>query len=259
MFGFLFQSALADFLRSRRLAPWLAVLIAVSLVGVAWKYVTPRATTAEVYTQVASILLFRILALMSALFTTAIVSQEVEQRTISYLLTRPIPRRNLLIARYLASVAVVVALGAFGTVALSVGVFGTHFLSNEFLVKDIVAIVFGAFAYGAVFLLVSLLINRAMIVCLLYAFGWETAIPNMPGELYYTSIFSYVQAIAEHPSSTVANRGPNLLGMLSGELGLNTLTRGTAITALVVLTVAAASLSAWWFTHFEYVPREDAE
>lgn len=260
MFGFLFKSALVDFTRPRRLMPWVLVILAVGAMGVAWKFIMPRATPAEVYAQVSSVLLFRILALTSALFTTAIVSQEVEQRTISYLLTRPIKRRELLLARYLASVIVVIGLGIFGAVALSVSTHGPSFAGNPYLTKDILGMVFGAFAYGGVFLLASLILNRAMLVCLLYAFGWETLIPNMPGNLYYTSIYSYIQTISQHPPGSSMTGGSNpIVGMLSGSLGLNTLTSSTAYVVLGALTVGTTLLAAWWFTQFEYVPREDAE
>jgi ABC-2 type transport system permease protein len=256
MFAFLYLSALKDFVRPRRIVAWVIVLLGVGLIGVAWKTITPKTPLIEVYGQLSGVLLFRILALSSAIFTTAIVSQEVEQRTISYLLTRPILRRDLLLARYLASVTVVFALGVFGILCLSVGVFGSKFASNPLIAKDALAMAFGGFAYGGFFLLISLLVNRAMLVCLLYSFGWETAIPNMPGELYYTSIYSYTQAIAQHPSSTGGNP---LLGMLSGEFGINTLSRSTAMIGLSFVAVLCCLVSAWWFTRFEYVPREDAE
>ncbi|HMS56341.1 MAG TPA: ABC transporter permease [Fimbriimonadaceae bacterium] len=256
MFAFLFTSALKDFARARRIIPWIIVLVGVGAIGVAWKSLDTSRAMDEVYGELSSVLLFRILALCSAIFTTAIVSQEVEQKTISYLLTRPIKRRDLLLARYAAACVVVFGLGIFGAISLSIGVYGSNFASNPILMRDVMGMAFGTAAYGAVFLLVSLFINRAMLVCLLYAFGWETAIPNMPGELYYTSIFSYTQAIAQHPSAPGGNA---LLGLLSGEMGINTLSKSTAMTGLAVFSVLCCALAAWWFTQFEYVPREDAE
>ncbi len=38
-----------------------------------------------------------------------------------------------------------------------------------------------------------------MIICLLYLIGWEGLVPNMPGTMYYLSIFSHLQAVAQHP------------------------------------------------------------
>lgn len=260
MFLFLFRSSLADFTRPRRLLPWILVLLALGLMGIGWKFIDPRSTPSDLYAQVSSVLLFRVVALMSALFTTAIISQEVEQRTISYLLTRPIARRDLILARFLASVVVVVGLGFFGSLAISAATFGGNIFANPHLWKDLQAMIFAAFAYGGAFLLISLLVNRSMLICLLYAFGWETMIPNMQGNLYYTSIFSHMQTIAQHPAGSGNVGGGNpLVGFLSGSMGVNTLTSNTAMTTLVLITIFTAVVSAWWFNNFEYVPREDAE
>lgn len=254
---FLFSSAFKEFTRTKRLLPWVVVLALVGGIAMSWRSLSAHATQSEVYADVVSILVFRIVALMSAIFTTAIISQEVELKTISYLLTRPIPRPKLLLARFAASVVVVFGLGVFGLVAASIGVMGSAGLSNPILYRDIMAVGVGSIAYGGLFLLVSLLINRAMIVCLLFAFGWETAVPNMPGEIYYTSVFSYMQAIAQHPSTNSA--GGNFLNLLAGSLGVNSLTPSSAYMVMGILSTGCILLAAWWFSNFEYVPREDAE
>ena len=201
-------------------------------------------------------MVFRILPLASAIFTTAIVSQEVEQKTIVYLLTRTIPRAKLLLLRFLASVVVVFAVSVLAALAVSFGVFKGGALSNPLFFKDLLAIGLGAFGYGALFLFVSLLFNRAMLICLLFAFGWETSVPNMPGSMSKLSIVSYVQAIAEHPAAGSSNK---LIALASGTLGTNDITKQAGITALLLVTAVGVILSAQWFTRFEFVPREDAE
>jgi ABC-2 type transport system permease protein len=219
-----------------------------------WSVLQSSATTEDAYSNVSAIFVYHILALASAIFTTAIISQEIEQKTIVYLLTRPVPRWKLLLLRYLASAIVVSLIGILCAVFASVGSY--HGLaSNPLLLKDCAALIMGAFAYGALFLVVSLMFNRAMIICLLFAFGWETAVPNMPGQMYYLSIYSYLQGIAQHPSA-----GNNkLLALLVGGAGDNTLTAGISYGVMVAFVVALAVLGAWWFTNFEYLPREDAE
>jgi len=256
MEAYIFTSSLKEFTRAKRILPWLALCILAALLAMVWQRLSPDSTAGERYASVSSMIVFRMVALVSAIFATAIVSQEVEQKTIVYLLTRPVPRWKLVIFRFLAGALVVAAIGAVGSICASLGAFGGHFLSNDLLLKDIFAMTFGAFAYGALFLFVSLLFNRAMIICLIYAFGIETALPNLPGDISRLSIYSYLQAIAEHPSTSSPSQGLNLA---AGDLGLNTLTSGAAIISLIFLIVACLGLSAYWFTKFEYVPREDAE
>ena len=253
---YLVVQALKEFLRVKRLFPWLLLLAFTFGLGLLWRSLSPGSKLEDQYSQVSSILVFRMLALASAIYTTAIVGQEVEQRTIVYLLTRPIPRWKLLLTRYLASVVVVAGIGILSAWILSVAVYHGSGLGNPLLAKDVEALCVGALAYGAFFLFVSLTLNRSMLVCLLFIFGWETSVPNMPGELYRLSIFSYLQAIAEHPQVSL---GRSLASFVSGSLGTNVVSSGTALTTMIVLIVVGLGASAWWFTNFEYVPREDAE
>ncbi|HSI72814.1 MAG TPA: ABC transporter permease subunit [Fimbriimonas sp.] len=251
----IFGQALREYLRPRRVIPWIMLGLICALLAYSWKFLEPKSDALHQYANVSSMLVFRIVALASAIFTTAIISQEVEQRTIVYLLTRPVARWKLLLIRYLASVLVVAVLGILAALFTSFGAFKT-LGGNELLSKDILALVVGAFAYGALFLFVSLLFNRAMLVCLLFAFGWETSVPNMPGEMGRLSILTHLQAIAEHPNTQDQSK---LLGLATGALGTNTISASSAWGVLGFITLICLGLSAWWFTHFEYVPREDAE
>jgi ABC-2 type transport system permease protein len=249
-----FFQALREYLRPKRVLPWIVLALACAGLAYSWRYFQPDSSLTERYSNVALMLVFRMLALISAIFTTAIVSQEVEQRTIVYLLTRPIPRWRLLLIRYAASVIVVGFVGLFAITTTSFGAFG-GITNNPLFWNDVQAIIVGAVAYGALFLLFSLLFNRAMLVCLLFAFGWETAVPNMRGFMDQLSIVSHLQAISQHPQPD----DPNLLQFLQGTLGTNTISAQSAFGVMGIFTVVLLGICAWWFSHFEYVPREDAE
>jgi ABC-2 type transport system permease protein len=251
----IFGQAIGEYLRAKRVIPWILLGAVCGLLAWLWHFLEPDSSASTQYANVSAMLIFRLLALASAIFTTAIVSQEVEQRTIVYLLTRPVPRWKLLVVRYLASVVIVSLLGIASAVFATGGAF--HGLAgNALLGNDIVALIAGAFAYGALFLFISLIFNRSMLVCLLFAFGWETSVPNMPGSMYNLSILSHLQALAQHPEDAEKNK---VLGLASGTLATNTISPERAWVVLGILTVGLVVLSAWWFTNFEYVPREDAE
>lgn len=253
---YLYTSALRDFLRPRRVVGWLLVSVVLGLGAMQWSSMMRGPDAASEYGQITSILTFRLLALASAVFSTAVIAQEVEQKTIVYLLTRPVPRWRLLLGRTLASITAVWLVSIVACVAVSVGVFGgSAGLTNPALGRDLLTLGIGAAAYGGLFVFFSLILNRSMLVCLIYAFGWETATPNMGGYLYYLSIYSHLQAIAGHPQPETQFRA---MSALSGALGGNTIAASTALPALIGFVVFALGLSMWWFTRFEYVPREDA-
>lgn len=253
MEAYIFSSSLREFVRVRRILPWIVVIVAITALAVVYHRVSPTTSPRDAYVLLSATLVFRILALSAAIFSTAIVAQEVEQRTIVYLLTRPVPRWKLLIFRTLAGIVVVFVLSCLLAVAVSYATYGP---GNALLWRDIKALAVGSAAYMALFVFVSLLMNRSMIVCLLFAFVWETSVPNMPGDLYRLTISSYLTSIAERPAPQTTS---GILDALGGMLGINTIPLATAWIAVVLLTVCCLGGGALWFGKFEYMAREDAE
>ena len=253
----IFLQAIGDYTRFRRLVPWVLLIAFAAFVAFIWALMNKESSASDRYSAVSYMLVFRILGLSAALFATANVSAEVEQRTIVYLLTRPVPRWLLLVTRYFAAVTVVAVISVVAAFAVSLAAYGGHPLGNSLLGKDILALVLGSFAYSGAFVLVSVVFpSRAMIISLLYVFGWEWLVPNMPGRMYELSIFSHLQAIAQHPTQAT---GSGLLTFLASMTGTNTLPESVSAAVLVLIPVVGVAAAAWWFTHFEFVPREDAE
>jgi len=255
MTGFLYFTALKDCLQPRRFLPWLVLSLLGLVIVLTWQKFAPSSKPADVYGMVSFIIVFKLLALASAIYSTAIIGQEVEQKTIVYLLTRPIVRWQLLLSRYLASVTAVALIGWICAAVVAFGAFGPSGFAQPIFHRDLMAILLGAMAYGGLFLLISLWFNRAMVICLLFAFGWETALPNLPGDGGMLSIFTYLSAVAEHPSYGEEN----VLTLLAGQFGSGTLTASIAVPVLAIIILFTVGLSMAWFSYFEYVPREDAE
>lgn len=249
-----FQS-LRENLRPSRLVPWIALGLFTLYLGTLWGGFAPQDALTDRYGNLSFLIVYRVLALAAAIVTSTILSAEVEQKTIVYLLTRPIPRWTLLVGRYLACVTVVTLVSWLGLFMASYGVFGLRGGASDILAHDMIATAAGAFAYCGLFTLFSLLFNRAMIVCLLFGFGWEASVPNMPGSVYYMSIYSHLQALAGHKVNE-SNRG---FALLTGSLGGNTLTpqvSAIVLAAIVIVTVGASILV---FSTCEFIPREDVE
>ena len=257
MEAFVFRNAFFEYFRARRVIVWLIVAAGLYAAAKLYLSVTGGDSAEDSYSLLSSLLLFRLLPLASAIFSSGVLSQEIEQKTIVYLLTRPIPRPQFLLLRTLASALVVFIVSAFSALALSAAVYGGIGASNPFLGRDLVALAVGSLAYGSLFVLVSLLINRSMIVCLLFAFAWETSVPSMPGSVYLLSVSSYLTAIAQRPSAGSAEQNP--LGSLASALGTNTLPASTGWAAMAFLIAFCVGFGVWWFSNNEYLPREDAE
>ncbi len=256
MFTIVFSSALRDFVRPGRLLTWVVVALAVGLVGRLWSNFQPGQAV-ETYGQVSEILVYRVLALVTAIFCMQVVSAELEQKTIVYLLTRSVSRPVLLAGR--ACAAFLVSFGAtlLCWLAAGIGTLGARALQTPSFWADFGVILLGVLAYGSFFIVLSLILNRAMIYCLLFAFGWETFVPNMPGDLYYISIYPYLKALAAHPKPLALER--NMFDVLSGQATEMAVSRSAALPVLIGIVAVCALLGTLVFSRHEYVPREDME
>lgn len=250
---FVFTHALRDFARVRRLFVWLLVAFVAYGIGVAYGKVGANTSHRDTYILLSAVLPYRILALAAAIFSSAVVAQEVEGRTIVYLLTRPVPRQALLLGRALAAAVVVFVVAALSAIAVALATGG----GKNLLGHDLVALAVGALAYTGLFTLISLVINRSMIACLLFAFGWETLAAGVPGDLKLLSLNGHVMAIAERP--TVENTDMSSLDSIGSLLNVTGISANVAWLVLLGVIGVTFAASMAWFAHFEYTAQEDAE
>lgn len=110
---YLFGSALRDLTRARRLAITAGLVILPAAVALALRLAARgRFDGAIAYNALASLLVFGfLLVILSVVFSTGAIGQEMEQKTIVYLLTRPVPRWRILLARFAAATLLIVATG----------------------------------------------------------------------------------------------------------------------------------------------------
>src|SRR5262245_40277688 len=100
-----------------------------------------------------------IIPILGVFFGTALIADEVEDKTITYLFTRPIQRRAVLLGKYLAYVVctVLLVMPSVILVFFLIVPMGGGSIAREFpaLVTDLAMLALGLGAYGAVFGLVG--------------------------------------------------------------------------------------------------------
>ncbi len=254
---FLFRGALRDLLRPKRLAAS-AVLIALpaALAGlIRWKS-HDHAPTLDVYNTLAPAVVFGfVLVILAVVFATGVISQEVEQKTIVYLLTRPVARWRTLMAKFAAVIVVVTGTTWLALCALALVLLGPSRILHSQFTHDLAVIPVGALAYGAVFLLLATVIARPLLWGLIYSFGIETWTSYVPG-LQKVSLMYYLHVVAPHRQ--MERESVDIREFLNAISPISV----TSTTAWIILgvTAAVALLAALAiFSVNEYVPREDAE
>jgi ABC-type transport system involved in multi-copper enzyme maturation permease subunit len=150
-----------------------------------------------------------IVPVLGVFYGTALMADEVEDKTITYLFTRPIPRGAVLLGKFLAYLAC-----TFLVVLPSVMI--VYFLLVPFselpatfgnLLVDLGLLALGLAVYGGVFAFVGAYFKRPLVIGLIFAFGWEQVVLALPGYLKQFTIAYYLQGLVPHamPSDGVTS------------------------------------------------------
>ena len=191
-----------------------------------------------------------IVPVLGVFYGTSLIADEIEDKTITYLFTRPIPRGAVLVGKYLAYLActVFVVLPSVVIVYLSIvpmrGSLGGSFID---LVKDLILLGLGLAVYGAVFAFVGARFKRPLLAGLIFVFGWEQAALAFPGYLKKFTVAYYLQSLVPH-----AMPSDGVMSLMQGFFR-DTPSLGVSLTCLVVILVAFLGLAASAVERKEYV------
>ena len=192
-----------------------------------------------------------IVPVLGVFYGTSLIADEVDDKTITYLFTRPIPRASVLLgkyAAYLVCTALIVlpsvVLVYFLIVPIRGGSIGAAFPS---LAADLGMLVVGLASYGALFGLVGARLKRPLVIGLVFAFGWEPGVLLFPGYLKRLTVAYYLQALVPH--SMPDDSATSLLLRIVTEVP----SLGTSLLSLAILTTAALWFAGRSVNRREYV------
>jgi ABC-2 type transport system permease protein len=151
---------------------------------------------------------------LGVFYGTSLIADEVEDKTITYLFTRPIPKGAVLLGKFFAYLVctIFVVLPSVVIVYLAIvpvrGSLGASFLD---LIKDLVLLAIGLTAYGAVFAFIGARFKKPLLIGLIFIFGWEQAALAFPGYLKKFTVAYYLQALVPH-----AMPNDNVISLIQG-------------------------------------------
>jgi ABC-type transport system involved in multi-copper enzyme maturation permease subunit len=151
---------------------------------------------------------------LGVFYGTSLMADEVEDKTITYLFTRPIRRGAVLFGKYLAYLActVFVVLPSVMIVyLLIVPIRGTLAGSFLNLLADLGLLALGLASYGALFAFIGAKFKRPILIGLIFIFGWEQAALAFPGYMKQFTIAYYLQSLVPH-----AMPSDGIVGLLQG-------------------------------------------
>jgi ABC-type transport system involved in multi-copper enzyme maturation permease subunit len=208
----------------------------------------PRLSGFDLYGTVVALYYIRnVLPLAALFYGTALVTDEVEERTITYLFTRPIRRASVLLGKFAAYLATTLCLVLPATVVsyflltTASGLSGATAHGVD-LVRDLGALAMGLLVYGAFFTCAGVLLKRPMIPGLLFLFVWEL-VANLPGYLPRLTLTAWLRSLVTHH--------PAEEGL--AQVFAQTQPAGLSLAVLAVASLAFLFLAVRIFSSREYV------
>jgi ABC-type transport system involved in multi-copper enzyme maturation permease subunit len=192
-----------------------------------------------------------IVPILGVFYGTALIADEVDDRTLTYLFTRPVPRGAVLVGKYLAYLActVLLILPSVVLVFFLMVPMGGGSIAGQFpsLVADLGMLAAGLAAYGAVFAWVGARVRRPLVAGLVFVLGWEPAVLLFPGYLKRLTVAYYLQALVPHamPQDSTISMLLQVFAEVPGVI--------SSVLALLVVTLAALWAAARTVQSREYV------
>jgi ABC-2 type transport system permease protein len=203
---------------------------------------------ADLYALIVAIYWIRnVLPLAALFFATALVADEVEGRTLTYLLTRPLTRPSIFAGKFAAYLVTTLSLAlpsAVLTFFVLLSARGWDAVGPAVgdLFRDLGVVALALVAYGAFFALLGVLLKRPVIPGLLFLYGWEL-LANLPGYLPRLTLTAWLRSLVHHRP---AEEG--LAGLFQ-----QVLPAGQGLVVLVAVSALFLAAAAWIFSSREYV------
>lgn len=151
----------------------------------------------EFFARFVIVVFLHFLALLLSLFYgTAVMGDEIDNKTITYLFTRPIQKYCIILGKYLSLV-----LGVFLLLLPSISFTYVLMASKrdwfdilidiELFFRYLCVLSLALMAYSSIFMLFGTLFKRSVLYGLLFAFGWETVMSKLPGTIKQLTLMHY--------------------------------------------------------------------
>lgn len=193
-----------------------------------------------------------VVPLVSLLLGSAVVAEEVEDRTITYLFTRPIPRASLLFGRWAAAVTVallLVSASSWFVIQILAGAASGDpkvALDGAAQLRVFQTILLGTTSYTLLFAVLGTLVKHPVILGLGYTFAIEGFLANLPGSGQGITILHHLKSFLAGGDTALQDRMEQLAATTLYE-------PSQALVRLAVACLALAVFGAWTVTRKQYV------
>jgi len=151
------------------------------------------------YLQVGGVFYFQLfIQLLCLFYGSAVISDELDNKTLVYLTTSPVSRASILTGKFLAHwvISIIIIIG--GIVISFVMANFSKLTQVEYLEKLglLSGVAFLAIsAYSALFTFLGILMKKSILVGLFFIFGWESVVQLFPGTTQKLTVNHYIKSL----------------------------------------------------------------
>lgn len=147
-----------------------------------------------------------LIPVMGLFFGTSVVNEEVDNKTLVFLTTVPVPKPSFIFGKYasytvLSSIVVTLPL-IFSFLIINMNQLDQAANYREFLLFMVVGIL-ALLSYTAFFLFLGTLFKKSLMLGLLFIFGWESIVQYFPGATQKLTLIHFVKSLLPKASDNV--------------------------------------------------------
>ena len=137
------------------------------------------------------------LPVMALIVGAGVLGSEIDDGTVAHILAKPVPRSEIILSKLVVAVLVTAV-----TVGVPMYVVGLLAGSSKLALGLAVGTLLGSLAYNALFLALSLVTRRPVLLGLIYVLIWEGLLTNLLAGTSVLAIQQYVLAVTDRIATT---------------------------------------------------------
>lgn len=246
-----FRSHLEHVAWSRRALLCLALALLPLVVALLVSQTSARVSPGELATTIGAWLQVQVVVpLLCLIAGSSAIAEEVEDRTITFVFSRPVARQALLFGRLgaiLVFLTVLLALTTLGLLWISESARGSGPILDDSIRWPLLwAVLAGGVAYTTLFAVLGVFTRFPVILGVLYVLVIEALFANLPSGLQSWTVQFYLRSL-------ILDGGSGAWQLIEGFAGLENKSRGEALLTLGCILAVALTLGTWRIRRREFV------
>lgn len=195
-----------------------------------------------------SIFLHFLLLAVTLFYGTSLIGDEVDDKTITYLFVRPVPRATIYLGKFLSGVLMGSIL-ILPSAALTFSILSMLDPASEvtahlsIFAQDMMILLLGTAVYCSVYGFLGAYFKHPLLIGIIFTLVWESVVTYIPGYIHRFTVLHYLQSLLPHASG---QRGiQQLFGQPTSPL--------VSVITLVLICGTFLALSCYTVARKEYV------